>query len=313
MAADLAAALAAIHDAGLAHAAVTAETVLVTAGQPAARLADLGTVRLLRPSGIDADELASSAYAAPELSHTRRRVAATDVYALGIVLYEMLTGRLPYEGGSPAEVLRRHAEEEPVWPLDLPSGLRYVLGRALQPDPADRPWASAIAADLNELRKQLSETPRPARLRTVDPRAQRLIAPDDDLDGGPSPAPPRPSAAAHRPRQRVRHRPAPRRTAAPAVPAGVLHRRTRHRPTAATPPGPTACARSPAAGVPTHAEPAHAPPAARAATARHAAATGGRGASVGGHAAAGGGTGGRAHQPAAARWPAVSRTPAAVR
>jgi serine/threonine-protein kinase len=179
MAADLADALAAIHAADLVHGGVNARNILGSA-DGRARLLDLATVRLARrlipragprhAPAYDVPAYDAPAYAAPELIVSQRRIAATDVYALGIALYEMLTGVTPYEGGDADAVLRRHLEAEPVLPPGVPSGLRYVVGRCLHHDSSGRPAATAVAADLRQLATQLLEIPPAERPRGVIPR-----------------------------------------------------------------------------------------------------------------------------------------------
>ncbi len=215
MGADIAEALAAAHDLGIAHTAVTSTNVIVGRIGAPVRLTDLATPRLARRLGRSdaADEhpaYEAPAYAAPELINDGRRGTAADIYALGVVLFEMLTGTTPYTGGSTAELLRRHVEAEPAWPVGLPSGLRYVLGRCLQPAPADRPSAAAVAADLRELAAPLGGIPAAAKPRgdadqyrpsrhprsTEDPLAQDLPEPGPLVSGPTVPGPPVPGPPA---------------------------------------------------------------------------------------------------------------------
>jgi serine/threonine-protein kinase len=166
MAADLAEALAVAHRARVVHGGVTGANVLVAAdGAP--RLVDLATSRLTSGPGRGAIPPGAAEYAAPEVIRAGRPSAASDVYALGIVLYEMFTGVTPYAGGSDREVLGRHLEAEPAWPPEMPLGLRYVVGSCLQRNPARRPAAEAVAADLRELREQLIGVP-PAKPLPAD-------------------------------------------------------------------------------------------------------------------------------------------------
>jgi serine/threonine-protein kinase len=81
-------------------------------------------------------------YLAPECLRGEEPGIAADIYSLGIVLYEMLSGRLPFERGSDFEVMRAHLEVEPPslrqLGVDVPPELESVLARALGKDPAQR-------------------------------------------------------------------------------------------------------------------------------------------------------------------------------
>jgi CRP-like cAMP-binding protein len=157
VAAAVADALAAVHAAGLVHRDVKPSNILLRAnGEPvltdfglAAALAEImGEQRLTPPNQL----LGTADYLAPESIAGTGVDGRADLYALGIVLYEMLTGLVPFAGRDPVDTLRAH-REEPVPPLPetIPLNVRAVVTRALHKQPQDRYAAAAeMAAALRE-------------------------------------------------------------------------------------------------------------------------------------------------------------------
>jgi hypothetical protein len=122
------------------------------------KIADFGLAKRLdagQGQTRTGDVLGTPSYMAPEqaLGRTRQVGPATDVYALGAILYEMLTGRPPFVGSSVLETLEQVREHEPVPPSRLqpavPHDLEVICLKCLQKAPADRySGAAALAADL---------------------------------------------------------------------------------------------------------------------------------------------------------------------
>jgi serine/threonine-protein kinase len=104
--------------------------------------------------------LGSVHYFSPEQARGDEVTGASDVYSLGIVLYEMLTGRRPFEGDSAAGVALKRLNEDPPPPesfVPVPSGLSAIVMRALQREPADRfPDAGSFAEALRTWQKDPS-------------------------------------------------------------------------------------------------------------------------------------------------------------
>jgi len=142
-------------------------------------IALLPSARRLTWAGLSA-VLGTPDYMAPEQIRGRRGDARTDVYAVGMLLYEMLTGRLPFEASNAAAVLRAKMDVEPTRPTRYVPGLDRALEatilRALARDPGER---HASAADL--LRDLTAPTPAPrydageGRRRRSCCRAMRAI------------------------------------------------------------------------------------------------------------------------------------------
>ncbi|MFN2590423.1 MAG: protein kinase, partial [Actinomycetota bacterium] len=156
-AAEIADALQAAHDAGVIHRDVKPGNVMLEAGGRV-RVLDFGIAAAAWAAPITASgtTLGTASYLSPEQASGRRVTPASDVYSLGCVLFEMLTGRPPFTGESAVAVAAAHARQAPppVEELtsDVPAGLAATCQRSLAKEPASR-FASAadFAAALREL------------------------------------------------------------------------------------------------------------------------------------------------------------------
>ncbi|MET7393540.1 protein kinase [Dactylosporangium sp. NPDC005572] len=144
--AQVADALAYVHGAGIVHGDVKPGNLLVPLDGGPVRLADFGVARRLdKPAG---PTHATPEYVAPEVVAGGSPSPASDVYALGVVLFELICGRSPYRGGSPNDVLRRHADCVPVPPPGMPAALWPIIEGCMELDPRMRPAAAAIVGRL---------------------------------------------------------------------------------------------------------------------------------------------------------------------
>ena len=141
---DVAVALGAVHAAGILHRDVKPSNVLLRAdGQPvltdfglSAALADLASEQRLTPSNI---LVGTADYLAPEQIAGDTVDGRADLYSLGVVLYELLAGYVPFAGRDPIETLRAHQEEiPPPLPSEVPSAARAIVDRALRKNPGER-------------------------------------------------------------------------------------------------------------------------------------------------------------------------------
>ncbi|GAA3283090.1 protein kinase [Dactylosporangium vinaceum] len=177
--AQVADALAYVHGNGIVHGDVKPGNVLVPTDGGPVRLADFGVARRLdRPAG---PTHATPEYVAPEVVAGGTPSPAADVYALGVVLFELICGRSPYRGGAPNEVLRRHADCVPVPPPGMPAALWPVIEACMEIDPRMRPTAASIVGRLRAAEGALDgfePLPRlPAEAVTFWQRSAELTAP----------------------------------------------------------------------------------------------------------------------------------------
>jgi len=146
-------ALLAAHRAGLAHRDVKPDNILLDGPERRVLLTDFGIVKALgekEPALTGSGMLVGTPqYMSPEQAGSDPLDHRTDIYSLGVVAYRMISGRLPFEGGTTQAVLARILTQvpKPLWELrpECPDDLVAVVGRSLAKDPGDR-WADLGAA-----------------------------------------------------------------------------------------------------------------------------------------------------------------------
>ncbi|MEV4345141.1 serine/threonine-protein kinase, partial [Actinoplanes sp. NPDC049596] len=151
--AQVAAALAAAHARGVVHRDVKPANVMVTAA--GAKLVDFGiSATVGAVDGQDGRVLGTPAYLAPERIAGGPVRPASDVYALGLLLYLVLAGRAPWPASTVTQMLRAHvyAEPDPLPPVPgMPAVVSRLVRRCLAKGPGDRPSAAEVADRLGEL------------------------------------------------------------------------------------------------------------------------------------------------------------------
>lgn len=179
----LASALEAAHAEGIVHRDVKPSNVLVRP-DGTAKLADFGTARTGQGDTLTQEGtlIGSAAYVAPEQVQGGDVDHRADLYALGILLYEALTGERPFEGDSVAATVIQRLHRDPLPPSthrDVSAPLEAVILRSMSRDRADRyPDAAALAADLRSLARGPADVTQPmpglvaARRR---PRLHRVL------------------------------------------------------------------------------------------------------------------------------------------
>ncbi len=144
---DVALGLGCIHDHGIVHCNVKPEDILLNDYDGLAKLSDFGTCVStdhdeIEYSAITSMSLETVRYYAPEQAQGKRVTPASDIYMLGIVMYEMLTGTVPFDGNTPVAVAMRHIQDIPEPPSHLnpaiPHELEWIILRCLEKDPRNR-------------------------------------------------------------------------------------------------------------------------------------------------------------------------------
>jgi serine/threonine protein kinase len=172
------------HDAGVVHRDIKPPNLIVTPNDRV-KITDFGIARAVGDRSLTGTGtvMGTAEYLSPEQASGRDATPASDLYALGIVLYESLAGRRPFQGGNPVTVAMAHVSQPPpALPPAVPAPVAGLVHRLLAKEPAQRPVsADSLAREIARLRSTLSSTLRP-------PEPHRL--------GPATPAPPPPQAAA---------------------------------------------------------------------------------------------------------------------
>ncbi len=156
---DVLAGLEAAHEAGVLHRDVKPANIFVGA-DGRAKLGDFGLAhvagltRLTRAASV----IGTPEYMAPEQAEGEAPSEATDVYAVGVVLFELLSGELPFRADAPLAVLRMQVERDPPeLPRSVPKAVRAIVTRALRKQPSDRfARAATMRAAVREARAAIA-------------------------------------------------------------------------------------------------------------------------------------------------------------
>ena len=165
VAVQIAAALAAAHSANIVHRDIKPENVMLRR-DGIVKVLDFGLARFTQKNSLDNRAetitkpglvMGTVGYMSPEQARGLTVDERTDIFSLGIVLYEMMMGKTPFRGGNEIEVLAAILNQEPAPPSDyLPDALKIVIANALEKDRAERyQTAAEMLADLRVVKRSL--------------------------------------------------------------------------------------------------------------------------------------------------------------
>ena len=150
---DILEALRAAHRVGVIHRDVKPENILVPTDGPA-KVTDFGLARAASEVSMSStgNMLGTVAYIAPEIATTAQADARSDIYSVGIMLYEMLTGSVPWAGESPLQIATHHVSDNVPSPSEaqpwIPREIDDLVAALTARDPASRPADASDAIDL---------------------------------------------------------------------------------------------------------------------------------------------------------------------
>ena len=177
---QIAGALAQAHANNLVHCDIKPHNILVMPDGNV-KVADFGIARAVTESTMTYNDniMGSVHYFSPEQARGTIITPKSDVYSLGVVLYEMLTGRIPFDGNTAVSIARKHLEEEPQ-PIrsivpNIPPVVEALVTRMMAKEPALRPDSRLLVQDITRTEQMMHGDT--AAMPTFDPDATRVLSP----------------------------------------------------------------------------------------------------------------------------------------
>ena len=155
---QIASALETAHRNNIVHRDIKPHNIIITE-EGIAKVTDFGIAKAVSNSTITAfgTTMGSVHYFSPEHARGGFTDAKSDIYSLGVVLYEMITGKVPFDSDTPVSVALKHMQEEPIAPIkikeNLPQSVNDIIMKAMQKEPEDR-YANATEM-IRDLEKSL--------------------------------------------------------------------------------------------------------------------------------------------------------------
>jgi serine/threonine-protein kinase len=184
-------ALSAAHSRGIIHRDLKPGNIMVAGseGAPRVKVLDFGLAKMMRTDDVDADELThpgipigTPAFMSPEQFMGQEVDQRTDVYALGVLMYQMLTGTYPFQGATPSEIGEQHLYHTPRNPsaiVNLPERVDQIMEKALAKEPVNR---YATVQDLRRDLERCLEDQRTTMPRMATPApAPAIVAPPSTM------------------------------------------------------------------------------------------------------------------------------------
>lgn len=148
------------HDKGVIHRDIKPQNILLLPNATI-KVTDFGIASFKRgeiKAPVESGAIGSVHYVSPEQAQGEYTDEKSDIYSVGVVLYEMLTGKTPFNGASDEDIALMHVQREPVKPSafnpEIPAGLEQICLRAMQKQPGNRYQSAAeFLLDLDEFRK----------------------------------------------------------------------------------------------------------------------------------------------------------------
>ncbi len=187
--------LAHAHHAGIIHRDIKPSNLMVTR-QGIVKVMDFGIAKILGGRGMTATgvRLGTLYYMSPEQIRNQPLDIRTDIYALGITLYEMVTGRVPFDSNSDYELMQQHIQQAPPYPRQffpyISPGIEAAILQSLEKDPARRfQTVEAFGRALDEGVRVTTSTVRPTVATPIEGTGQTIFTPVPRSTPPPTPPP----------------------------------------------------------------------------------------------------------------------------
>ncbi len=192
---QIARALGHAHSRGIIHLDVKPQNIMLPR-DGAVKIADFGIAQIDEGAedGSSDEAVGSIHYISPEQAKGEAVDARSDIYSLGVVMYEMLTGELPYNGETAEQIVVQHYSVIPPAPSEtdpsIPPELEAATLRAMEPDPADRyATAEEMLSELEACAENLQTEPAPEPEQAMDQEQEPLPEPEMEMEQQPLPEP----------------------------------------------------------------------------------------------------------------------------